>query len=93
MLSIDNLKECFKHAIANKIQYVAVVIETKGSIGGEIIINPNSNFKNKMEYYERAYTYDLTLKAFNGIKIVGFTYGNSFDEIESNLYGKLMNYE
>lgn len=40
-----------------------------------------------MEYYKKAYNDDLTLKSFNGIKIVGFTYGDSYDEIQEDLTG------
>lgn len=51
----------------------------------EIIINENANFDSKFAYYKKVYNADLTLKTFNGIKIVGFTYGDSFADIEQNL--------
>lgn len=46
----------------------------------EIIINENANFDSKFAYYKKAYNENLTLKSFNGIKIVGFTYGDTFKQ-------------
>ena len=57
----------------------------QGFLKPEIIINENENFDSKFAYYKKAYNEGLTLKTFNGIKIVGFTYGNSFEEIEKDL--------
>ena len=51
----------------------------------EVIINSKGNFDKKLEYYQNAYNDDLTLKSFNGIKIIGFTYGDDFDSIEYDL--------
>ena len=52
----------------------------------ETIINPNANFDKKFSYYESAYNEDLTLKnAPDKIKIVGFTSGNTFEEIQRDL--------
>lgn len=53
----------------------------------EIIINENANFDKKFDYYKKAYNENLTLKTFKGIKIVGFSYGNTFKEIEKDLLG------
>ena len=53
----------------------------------EIIINDNENFDKKLSYYKNSYNQDLTLKTFSGIKIVGFTYGDSFETIEKDLIG------
>ena len=53
----------------------------------EIIINESENFDSKLAYYKKAYNEDLTLKAFNGIKIIGFTFGDNFSEIEDDLIG------
>jgi hypothetical protein len=50
-----------------------------------MINNENGNFDSKLAYYKKAYNEDLTLKAFNGIKIIGFTFGDNFKEIEEDL--------
>lgn len=87
VLTIDNLKNCFQAAELENAKYIGVKIEMIGFEKPEIIINENINFKKKMEYYLNAYNTDLTLKTFNGIKIIGFTYGNKFNEIENDLLG------
>ena len=60
----------------------------KGFPKPEIIINENANFDSKFDYYRKAYNEDLTLKTFSGVKIVGFTYGDTFKEIEKDLLGQ-----
>ena len=85
MLKMNNLEICFHIASTNNAKYVGIKIETRGSKAPEIIINPNENFDAKFEYYKKAYTDDLVLKTYDGIKIIGFTYGNSFEEIEKDL--------
>lgn len=51
----------------------------------EIIINENANFDKKFDYYKKAYNKDLILRTFDGIKIIGFIYGDAFEEIEKGL--------
>lgn len=80
-MSMENLEECFKTAIENNSKYIAVKIETRGSEGAEIIINPRCNFESKLEYYKKAYTDDLVLKTYDGIRIVGFCDSDTFDFI------------
>jgi hypothetical protein len=84
-LTIENLEKCFQEAINQERKYVAVKIEMQGFEKPEIIINRRENFQTKLAYYKKAYNENLTLKTFNGIKIVGFTYGDYFDDIESDL--------
>ena len=84
-MKLDLLEICFKKAIETKAKYIAVQIETRGSEGIEVIINPNVNFSAKLDYYKKAYTEELVLKTYDGIKIVGFAFGDSFKEIEEKL--------
>lgn len=84
-LTLQGLEVCFKEAIKQNRKYVGVQIEMQGFDDCEIIINPTSNFESKLEYYKKAYNEDLTLKAFNGIKIVGFTFGDSLHSIGEDL--------
>lgn len=84
-LNIHNLEKCFYTASQNDCKYVGVKIQMEGFEKPEIIINENANFDAKFDYYKKAYNEDLTLKTFNGIKIIGFTYGDSFDSIEKDL--------
>jgi len=84
-LTLDSLENTFEAAYQNGARLVAVKIEMQGFEKPEVIINQTENFKTKLEYYKKAYNQDLTLKAFNGIKIIGFTFGDTFDDIESDL--------
>jgi len=84
-LNIVNLETCFDEAYNNGARYVGVKIQMQGFEKPEIIVNQVENFKTKLEYYKKAYNQDLTLRTFNGIKIIGFTYGDTFDDIESDL--------
>lgn len=86
-LTLINLEKCFYGASMKNKKYVGVKIETRGSDGYEIIINPSINFDKKFDYYKKAYTDDLVLKSYDGIRIVGFTYGDSFEEVEKDLLG------
>ncbi|WP_039242642.1 hypothetical protein [Clostridium botulinum] len=86
-LTIENLEKCFYEASQKDKKYVGVKIEMSGFKKPEIIINENANFDSKFDYYKKAYNEDLILKAFNGIKIVGFTFGDTFEEIEKDLLG------
>jgi hypothetical protein len=62
-----------------------VLIEMEGFPRPEVIINENANFDSKFTYYKKAYNENLTLKTFNGIKIIGYTYGDEFADIEFDL--------
>jgi len=85
MLTMINLERCFESAKEQGYPYVGVKIKMEGFEEPEVIINPIANFNKKLEYYKKAYNDELTLKSFNGIKIIGFTYGDSYDEIEMDL--------
>jgi hypothetical protein len=86
-MDISNLENCFKEASQQSRKYIGVKIQMQGFPKAEIIINENENFNEKFAYYKKAYNEDLVLKTFNGIKIVGFTYGDSFEDIEMDLIG------
>jgi len=85
MLTMENLEVCFNSAKEQGYPYVGVKIKMEGFEEAEVIINPITNFDKKLEYYKNAYNDDLTLKSFNGIKIIGFSYGDTYDEIEIDL--------
>ena len=84
-LTINNMGNCFNEAIKQGKNYVGVLIEMQGFPKPEIIINENANIQAKLDYYKKAYNDDLTLKTFNGIKIIGFTWGDEFADIEYDL--------
>jgi len=84
-LTITNLEKCFKRAKERSMPFVGVKIQIEGFERPEVIINPYENFDSKLEYYKKAYNDDLTLKAFNGIKIISFTCGDNYSDIQSDL--------
>lgn len=58
-----------------------LVIEVQnGDSEPEVIINPKSNFDEKIHYYSQAYNEDLTLKANPSIKIVHFDF---FEDVKT----------
>ena len=84
-LTINNLESCFNAAYQNKSNFVAVKVQMQGFEKPDIIINQFDNIKEKLAYYKKAYNDNLTLKTFSGIKIIGFTHGNSFKDIQDGL--------
>lgn len=84
-LGMDNLEICFNSAKAVGAKYVGVLIEMEGFSKSEVIINPTINFDSKLSYYKSAYDESLNHKFAKGIKIIGFTYGDTFAEIENDL--------
>lgn len=77
-LTLKNLELCFKKAIESNDKFIAVSVTIPNCEKCEEIINPRENFECKLEYYKKAYNEDLTLKAFNQIKIKGFMSGNNY---------------
>ena len=84
-MGIKNLEKCFNEASINGSKYIGVKIRKEVFPTAEIVIDKKENFWKKLEYYKNAYDEDLSLKANSGIRIVGFTYGNSFKDIEEDL--------
>ena len=84
-LTINNLEKCFYKASQHDKKYVGVLIHMDDFSKDEIIINENANFDSKFDYYKKVYDENLNHRHAKGIKIVGFTYGNSFKDIENDL--------
>lgn len=85
-LKIDNLKLAVNGAVTNNAKYFGVRVYNEANGQSEIIINTVNNMVNgKLDYYLGAYNEYLQLKHNNHIKIVGFTYANSFEDISKYL--------
>ena len=84
-MNITCLEKCFKAATDLDVKFIAVKILMDGQEKPEVIINQRQNFESKLAYYTKAYNEDLTLKTYGGIRIVGFAFGNSFNEIQVKL--------
>lgn len=90
MTNIYELVKCFNEAIEKDKKYVGVLIKMQGFEAPELIINGRANFKSKLAYYLKAYNEDLTLKTFNGIKIVACAYGQTLDGLYDKITYKSM---
>jgi hypothetical protein len=85
-LQMQHLEDCFNKAKESEERFVAVAIKMEGFNDVEFIINPIENADAKLEYYKKTYDNELNHKFSKGIRIVGVTYGNTFEEIALNFY-------
>jgi hypothetical protein len=81
MVSIDGLERCFSVAKETNQKFIGVLIEMQGFEKPELIINESENFDSKLAYYKKAYNEDLTLKTFSGIRIIGYSFGSSLNDV------------
>lgn len=85
-LTLENLRLSVKGALENKAKYLGVAVRNEMTEQTEIIINTTSNMlRGKLDYYLSAYNDDLTLKTNNKIRIVGFTFADSANDIFKDL--------
>lgn len=75
MLNMKKLIHTFENAIENNHDAIGVKIRTQGYPEDEYIINPNENFKCKLQYYRKTYDENLVLKTYSGIRIIGIASG------------------
>lgn len=85
MITKQNVEICFEQAKKYGARYIGVIVETEGHEGPEIIINPLENFDKKLEYYKNAYTDNMVLKTYSGIRITAIQYANTFEQLECSL--------
>lgn len=88
-LSHEYLTNNFEMAKEYGYQYAGVAITLPDAEGIEVIINGRENFDYKLNYYLNTYNEDLTHKHVPNLKIIGFTYGDSFSQIEEDLIESL----
>lgn len=84
--TLKDLEELFEDAKKDNATFIAIIVKMEGFQSPEIIVNTNVNFDKKLEYYKNSYNDDLTLKAFNGIKILAGICADSLSEIEDCLF-------
>lgn len=84
-LSLLDLISDLEYAIKKYFDFFSVSIQI-GTNDPELIINPRSNFSDKLEYYKNRYNNDLTMKTTPFIKIVHWDFGNEFDELSDGIY-------
>jgi hypothetical protein len=80
--SMKELERIFLRAKEIDMKYIAIIVEMPESPQPEIIINDIDNMESKLAYYKNTYDEELNHKFAKGIRILWFTFGNSFVEIE-----------
>lgn len=85
--TMNELEAKFKTADELSAGFIGVLIQMQGFEKPEIIINERENFEAKLAYYKKSYNEDLTLKTFNGIKIINCAWGFDLNSIQKQLLG------
>lgn len=90
-LTLEGLVRAFQSDWAKESKYVGILVDISGV--KEVIINSHDNFEAKLGFYKDAYDeklnhrYAVKINGASGVKIVGYTFGNCFAEIEEDLLG------
>jgi hypothetical protein len=85
MFTLENLNKCFDAAREQGARLVAIMVTVPGSEVPEVIINEVESFDVKQKYYNDVY--DENLKHKNApLEIIGFTFGNTYSDIEDDFY-------
>lgn len=84
-ISLSGLEEFFIKAKELDKNYIGVAFKLPKSNSFEVIINSKENFDYKLNYYKDTYSHDLSHKHVDGMQIVGFAYGDTFQEIQNKL--------
>ena len=82
--TMENLIESINMAQEISFKYFAIKVEMDGFPEEEVIINPMINAVEKIDYYKNTYNDDLTHKHAKGIRIVDYTYADTYEDIESD---------
>lgn len=84
-LTMESLLASFKSDWAKESKFVGLLIDIDGA--REVIINSKDNYDKKAEYYEKTYDENLYHRHAKEIRIVGYTFGYNFAEIQEDLLG------
>lgn len=81
-LTLKNVEIAVSRAVEVDSKYFGVIIKNEIINQEELIINTVENMMDgKLDYYKNAYNNNLTLKSQPKIRIAGFTYGKTINEI------------
>jgi hypothetical protein len=83
--ALEHLINSFTQAKLKEAKFVAVKIQMDGFAEVEVTTNENNNIDSKLEYYVKNYDSELNHKFAKGIRISGFTYGESYDIVQAHL--------
>ncbi len=85
ILVVETVMECIENFFNCEHKFVAVRLTIPNTPGYEVIINPKENFKEKLAYYKKTYDENGVHKHVPEIKIVGWSSGNTFQEVQERL--------
>ncbi|MNK57579.1 hypothetical protein D3C87_766380 [compost metagenome] len=83
--TMQEMTEIFEDAKEFGANFIAVKVKMDGFEKPEVILNEKENIDSKLEYYKKTYNEDLTHKFSPGIRIINYTYGNTFNDIRQTL--------
>jgi hypothetical protein len=81
--------QCIENFFNGSNEFVGIQLTIPNAPGCEIIINPKENFKEKLAYYKKTYDEDGVHKHVPSIKIIGWSCGNTFQELQDGLEFKI----
>ncbi len=84
-LTLENLKTALEVAKRTDAQFFGIKVELPDMIQPEIIINSIENVEIKQKYFVENYSDSLELIRNPSVRIIGFTYGDSFSDIQRDL--------
>lgn len=82
-LSMKDLIDAFDSYWARSSKFIGVLVSIAGA--KEVIINSRENFDEKLLYYQQAYDENLFHKKADNIRIINFTFADTYEEIQSEL--------
>lgn len=84
-MTIKGLTRSFGSDWATSCTWVGVLIKLPGQEKPEVIINHKDSFAVKLAYYQATYNEDLTHKHALGVRIINWTFGDTFEEVHEGL--------
>ena len=92
-LGLKHLEICFTCADAVKSKYIGVIIKGGDLNMPHINIIHTEDYEKQIEFYKSVFNQDLHNIYTPSLQVVGFTHGNTFDEIEHDLLGTGVKHE
>jgi len=82
---MDGFEAYLLEALENETPWMYVLVEMPNTSDEEIIINPITNFEEKLEFYKKQYDAEMKHKYVEGLRIVGYGFCESLAEIEERI--------
>lgn len=84
----DYFEATVRLGLACEKPFMFVLVSVPNCNDNELIINPLTNFEDKLKYYLETYDEELNHKYAKGVKIMGFGVSECLDFIEERIYGE-----